>query len=306
MKIEKKALLGWLGRTEDKSQMSRRTVFTLMAWGPILFTAVVGIQTRLDKPDWQFPAATPKQEQVVYAYAPYVQKVHSLRNREDGSSALVLAKDWLAAANAGELQTLRPAFFEDRSEEGIKAEIIGAQQELTSLLLGVAQREQGLSTAERAKYALTAIKLAESLKYSDFRTLYVANKEQGRAVGILAELAPSMDEATKETVTDELNSAKVSFEKFDEVTKLARQQYAESKIRRGLEPLRIEEVQLAHNLSNRITSTGEVSTLRRLYASNDSLPEYVTQLGIAWVSCQSHNARVAELLETLEAPASQQ
>jgi hypothetical protein len=307
MKIHKMPLLGRLVPTEDKPQMSRRTVLTFMAWGPIIFTAVVGVQTRISKPDWQFPAATESQEAVVYAYSPYVQKLHSLGNgdRLDQNAALSLANDWISAAEHGELKPLRPAFFEDRSEDGIKAEIINAQQELTSLLLIAAERGEGLSIDERAKFALTAMNLAETIKYSDFRTLYLANKEQSRAVGILAELAPTLDAATKDVVAKELNEAKVSFEKFDEVTRLARQQYAESKIRRGLEPLRIEEVQLAHNLANRITSTGEVSSLRRLYASNDSLPEYVTQLGIAWGSCQSHNSRVEKLLDTLDQPSQQ-
>lgn len=308
MKIHKMPLLGRLTSTEDKRQMSRRTVLTFMAWGPIIFTAVVGVQTRISSSDWQFPTATAQQEAVVYAYAPYVRKLHSLGNGErlDQGAALSLANDWISAASGGELEPLRPAFFEDRSEDGIKSEIIEAQQELTSLLLKAAQQGQGLSKGERVTYALTAINLVETLKYSDFRTLYLANKEQGRAVGILAELAPGLDGATKAKVAKELDEAKVSFEKFDEVTKVARQQYAESKIRRGLEPLRIEEVQLAHNMANRLTTTGEVSTLGRLYASNDSLPEYVTQLGIAWASCQSHNARVVKLLETLDTPASQQ
>src|SRR5690349_13522539 len=98
MDLTRMALTGKLWRSEDNFQMRRRTVLTVMAWSPILFTAFIGLQTRLWQPEWQFPSATPEQEELVYAYAPIVEKVHAATDSPKASQQelVQVGKEWLA------------------------------------------------------------------------------------------------------------------------------------------------------------------------------------------------------------------
>src|SRR5205085_8462645 len=131
---------------------------------------------------------------------------------------------------------------------------------------------------------LLGLKLSESLKDSDFRTLYLGSKEQNRGFQLLIQLAPSMSESLKDRVRTVAKQVAVEPAEFAQMTHTARSQFAEYKVRRGLEPLRIEEAQIAYSVTERMQSKDkpEKAAVRPLYASASDVPQYVTELGLAW------------------------
>ncbi|MEA2553267.1 MAG: hypothetical protein QOJ65_1443, partial [Fimbriimonadaceae bacterium] len=170
---------------------------------PIVFSGFVALYSRGYQDNHVTPTGTQEQDARVLAYAPFVKesKVVFNKGQIDREKLLALATRWDKAASASALKPLVPVSFEDSPEEGGRGEIMLAKSQVVAALLEDSRLLGEAGKADQAaNEALLAMRLSESLKYSDFHSVYLAGQEQRKAVSRLHQVAPMLDAEARESV----------------------------------------------------------------------------------------------------------
>jgi hypothetical protein len=277
---------------------------------PVLFTGFVGLYSRNYDDMHTVPSGTEVQDQVAFAYIPYIQgtkQVFGLTSEPKSRTAmLALANKWDKASQKGELQPLLPVSFEDSPEEGARSAIMRAKGTLVSGLLDDATElaHQG-KALESAREALLATRVTESLKYSDFTTVNVGNTEEDRALALLKKVSPNLDAAGKAEVRNGLTAITANSQDLAVLTRFSRIQYYDYLERVNKSPVSIEDVHKTVLVTKRITSdprSAEALNYARmslLQTPEDDGPEYLSDLRLAWGSQTESQKHIKAFLSTL-------
>src|SRR5579885_2392248 len=206
--------LAWFHRHKDRPEEQIGRLANPSPWSrvvllacPVLFSAYVATSGRAQPDDDLAPSGTPAQDEQVFAYAPYVKATDQLlqTSHVKRDQLLAVANKWDKAVQNNTLNPILNVSFEDNMEEGARAEIFQANSRLTGALIDDAQQQAAANNTKLATQdALLAMRLTESLKYSDFHSVFAGCAQEGLEMAFLRELAPEMDPATKAEVRAQL------------------------------------------------------------------------------------------------------
>lgn len=274
------------GTEMDNMALPRMRVRSILAAAPILLSGYVGFHARTHSDAFAVPSASQEQDAQVLAYAPLVRDSRIAIEAGDASGIVNVGKQWVDAAKSGHLKPLYPTCFEDGSRIGGKAEVMRARAKLVDALLR-ASRESRASTSTRFDSAILALRVSESLKYSDFRTVYACGGEQRRALTALKDLIPQMSEAQRQSAKKAATELKENQGTLKSLTSFSRRQYYDWMERQGVEPLSIEDVRRAVRITDQIADAPTDKRTAQLVRSplssrNDAEPEYFTEVSVAW------------------------
>ena len=286
-------------------------VRALMFACPLFFTSFVAIKARSAQDSFQIPSGTPAQDAQVLAYVPFVEQTQQLTSGEDFRSTnrmklLALCSQWDQAVRKDVLGPVFPVSFEDTPEEGARASIMRSKSQLVSFLLADAERlfKSGQS-AQAVSESLLAMRLSESLKYSDFTNVFLAANEQKRAVALLENNADGLKPADKRQVANQFRQIMASSGDLEAMTKYTRIQYYDWLKRTHQDEISIEDVHRMALVTERIaTDPTSKETLRYIRTAivespDEDGPEYLSQLRMAYSTERSNQRGIKELAKQL-------
>jgi hypothetical protein len=283
----------------------------LMFVCPLFFTGFVAFKSRTSQDPYQIPSGTPAQDARVLAYAPYVAQTQELvRGQEwyleNRTQLLALCMQWDEAVRKEELKPVFPVSFEDVPEEGARNSIVRAKSQLVSFLLTDAHRQfKRGQNAQAVEESLLAMRLSESLKYSDFASVYRSANEQKRAVALLESHLDSADPEQRAKIAGQLEQIRADRANLDAMTRYSRIQYYDWLKRMHKDEIKIEDVHRMVLVTHRITTDPtSKDTLRYIKSaivegSGEDSPEYLSQLRLAYSSERSNQHGIARLSQQL-------
>lgn len=277
---------------------------------PLAFTGFVAIYSRTYNDLYDLPAGTPAQDAQVMAYAPYVKHVKTLlgHNKTDYSREQLvnLARRWDQAVRQDVLQPLTPISFEDSIESGARGSILRAKSRLVTALMDDAKSlAKAGQTAKAVDETLLAMRISDSLKFSDFDTVYLCSTEQKHQTLLLSDLAGKMDEPTKEKVRSQLTQILAGSKDLDALTRASRIQYYDWMKRMSKDQISIEDVHRTALVTKAIINNpGSPDTIRYLRTevispAPDGSPEYLSELRLACKSEQNNQRALKALASSL-------
>jgi hypothetical protein len=269
---------------------------------PILFVSWLGFQSRFKDDSYNVPCGTPVEDSQVLAYAPYVREVRLTlelnRLSADRRKVLSLARSWDREFTKGRLLPLRQVSFEDAPTEGVRGEITRSRAELVSYLLEDADRLAAKKNyCDATNEVLLAMRLSESLKYSDFPSVNIANVEEKRELEFLTSNNAALCEKSRGQIATQLEAITRSHYYLLSATSVAKANLSEYEQRMGVS-LSPAELQQTAMLSSRIQSDGShdriLEMVRKHYldADDDAGIEYLADLRLAWRSETETQSRV--------------
>ena len=291
--------------------MQPASLFTrrLLLLCPLLFAGYAAIYSRSYQDPFETPAGTPAQDCLALDYSPLVKATRDLTangDNVDRTHLLAIAQTWDQEVKAGQLSPIRAISFEDSPEVGARGSILRSKSFLVSGLLNDAKSQMlagnvGVAVDE----TLLGMRLSESLKYSDFQSVYTASIEEKRATDFLERHVAEMDKDMKARVRSQLGAVSSNFTKLDSLTSDSRIQFYDYMARMTHEAVSIEDVHRTALLTKRITADPmSRETIRLSHSSlfdspTDDSPEYLTELRLAWVSESSNRRSISGLLNAL-------
>lgn len=276
---------------------------------PFAVTGLLAAYTRGHTDNFERPCATPVYDMQMLAYGPYVKAVkQTLRGdaSKDRNAILALAKDWDEAVKQDKLVPVTPVSFEDSIEEGARGSILRAKARLVSALeADAAELAHEGQVKEAADETLLAMRLSESLKYGDFNTVYASSIEEKKQSDFLRRLMPQMDDSTKSAVRAQLSQVAARGGELDDLTRASRVQYYDWMMRMSKQAVTIEDVHQTSFVTKRIVSDPESrDTLQYIKSAitekaQDTGPEYLTELRLAWKAERTNQDRIQKLIKDL-------
>jgi len=290
---------------KPRSQFSKSVLIAC----PLLFTGFVGIYSRNYSDEHIVPAGTPAQDAMVLSYTPYVRQANEIFNvagQPDRAKVLQVAHNWEKGISDGKLQPLVPVSFEDSPQEGARSEIFQANSRIVdSLLDDASDRTRAGQYHQAAQEALLATRLSESLKYSDFDSVYAASAEQKRATALLKKMAPRLSPDDKVSLRNDLVAVQADAPELTTLTRYSRAQYYDYLGRMSKQPVSIEDVHRTVLVTKRIasdpTSRDTLAYIRTnlMQTPMDDGPEYLSDMRLAWASEQSNQNHLQQFLQHL-------
>ena len=203
---------------------------------PLAFCGFLSVSSRVWRDPFVVPAGNADTDARTFAYSDYVKQVTLLladqNASQDRTRILGLAKQWDADANCGRLQPLTPISFEDSPEQGQRGRILATKTKLASFLVQDGERlardgfvDQGVDEA------LLALRLNESLRYSDLTTVYCTGIQERSQIDFLRKWRPKMKTATRARVHEELQVVSRNLLKIRDIVRTTRQNYLNWRLR---------------------------------------------------------------------------
>ena len=304
--------LGWSHRSKPTPSLTRGSRFSRAALlaCPLIFTCYVSISSRTYSDDHIVPSGTPAQDAQVYAYVPFVKATSSILHNASGPDRQALeglATQWVEAAQKDQLQPLVPISFEDDPEEGARGTIMHAKSKIVAALLDDAvQLAKHGHGPQAAHEALLATQLSETLKYSDFNSVFVASVEEQRAGAILRKVAPHLNQVETTDVRNGLAYIENRSKELGALTRFSRIQYYDYMERMSKTPISIEDVHRTVLLTERVSSSPSsrrtMDFVRTEMVANptEDGPQYLSDLRVAWASEHSNEAALARIAASLK------
>ena len=277
---------------------------------PLLFSGFVALYSRHYMDGYQVRTSTAQQEARVLAYAPFVRDQQTLFSKSaygvDHKNLLALANRWVAAADNGTLQPLEKVSFDDSLQQGVRGQIFRSESAIVSALYDdAANIAANGHSDEAAKEVLTAVKLSESLKYSDFNSVFLSSVEERRAANFFARNSNDLSRDTKQQAREVFGKVTSNFANLDALTKQSRALYYEWAGRINKNPVSLEDVQRTAMITNEIAlnpaSPKALFYVRHsiLDSQEDYNPVYLSELRMAWRSEKSNQAAFRELVHDM-------
>lgn len=201
---------------------ARRLVHILLALGPVLFLAAIGMYARFAVPPDTHPKQGEQATKRFLAYAPFVSRGHNLPSLNDiGQAEYVFALvDDLRAAKAD--GTLRPVYamtLSNEPEQRALHEICVLRSRLFRRLvvLGDVAHTSGDLTTAINRY-LDAAEIAQLNATSSYASLFDYAKEAHEILHVLAPLAEAMDSEQEARFRAELSAMRRLPHQYDRLS----------------------------------------------------------------------------------------
>jgi hypothetical protein len=283
---------------------ARKHFYQALAISPALMMVFIGVKSRTATPSFR-PVSGVSQQANINAYIPLVRQVRQAAADGNGQlsadEARKIAQSWVSQAQRGVLQPLRPAFYEDSTEDNAKSQILTAKTQVVIALIGFAQKDGTAQTT--ASDLELALQLTTSLKYSDFLSIYTCGTEQRKILQAMDPLIPQLKGQDLVTLKQSILSARGSEDQIDPLVLLARHQYAESRKRQGEDPIPLEESQKLVAISEEMRKDEGNAQLKQIDASPDlasnltDMPDYLPSLRLATGMERLNDRMVSQLIE---------
>jgi len=302
--------LGWFDRTNIRPKAARkpiRPVHRFVQASPILFAGYLFAVSHTANSSFQSVTDTPTQDAHIMAYAPFVKDAQSVTHRQtiNRFELIALANKWDAGVKAGDLLPVTPVTFEDSVQDGARGTIFHAKALVVNALLDDASDQARNGNHQNSvDETLLALRLTESLKYSDFHSVFLSNVEEGRAIGLLRSESGSIDDATKANVRTALLAINKGDDQLETLTKESRVQYYDYLRRTSQVPISIEDIHRTTYVTERIASNPASSDMMRyvstaLRTQDDGAPEFLSDLRLAWAAQGSNREVIAKAIKEL-------
>lgn len=274
-------------RADDKQQMSaRKLIYRLMVVAPALFLIGIGVHARTMERDFERLENDPRTESHIQAYVPLLRETAAISQNDvrvrPGRLRQIAAR-WINGAQDGRLRALRPIAYEDTSTEGVKAQVFEVQSRLVALLtLAIDRDVQAHRLADGAQDAIAALETANTLKYSDFLSLYNCANQQRNILRRAEKLLPSLAPADRTRLLEAIRTLIAEPKVLDGMANQSRLLFLSWRDRQGYPNLAIEDTRLLSEIPAMIESDDPLTLQairRRVVASNDDfVPTYYSAL----------------------------
>ncbi len=217
------------------TMQARTLAYRLMVLGPLIYIGGIAVQARVHIDVFSFVACTPKQHNSMLAYREPCLLAGGLRSSTprnvDVARLRTVAEVWIQQAEAGKLVALTPVDLNDFVRDGIKQEIYRTNHQMVFLLTEVGHAELKRGDAKAASEDLVrAIRLAETLKYSDPYSIYQMGALQRNALAKLEGATPHLDAKSKVWVRSSLRRIRDRQQSLEPVVRLIYRLYREARI----------------------------------------------------------------------------
>lgn len=272
---------------DDKKQMSaRKLIYRLMVVAPALFLIGIGVHARTMERDFERLANDPRTESHIQAYAPLLLETRTVSQddvRHRPGRLRQIAERWIDGARDGHLRPLRPIAYEDTSTEGVKAQVFEAQGRLVALLTLAIDRDLAAHRpSDAARDAITAMETANTLKYSDFLSLYNCANQQRHILIRVQKLLPDLPPVDRARLLEATRTMIAEPKVLDGMANQSRVLFLSWRDRQGYPNLAIEDTRLLSEIPAMIESDDPLTLQairRRVVASNDDfVPTYYSAL----------------------------
>lgn len=302
---------GRIDQTADDVARKPNWIRAIMFACPLFFTGFVAVKARTSTDTFDLPAGSPAQDAQALAYAPFVQQSQALLYHGDLTpekrvKVLALCRQWDAAVQRDQLTPVFPISFEDSPEEGARGSIFRAKGQLVAFLLTDANHlfHEGKSRPA-IEETLLAMRLSESLKYSDFTAVNLSAGEQKRAIEMLSRNLSQLGPQDREKIRGQIKAIIDQAPNLAAMTRFSRIQYYDWLKRSQQQDIAITDVHRVVLLTDRIASdpTSKVTLqyVKRSYmdSPDEDRPEYLSQMRIACSSSRSNIRDMQELARNL-------
>lgn len=224
---------------------ARMLVYKVMVAAPVVLTLCIGVDSRTSVEPYEPIGYSRADNDVVTAYIPILKRAHEATIKRADAIAIdevrQVSTEWIALTERGTLQPLRPAFYEDSSQDGAKGQITRANSKLSSFLAARARAaaDQGRHL-EAARDAVLAAELAQGVKYSDFQTVAACGMLQRRAFEVLERVGPHLGPVESRRMLIRLSRLRPNTKEMERMAARSRLLYFASKARVGEDTVRIE------------------------------------------------------------------
>lgn len=268
---------------------------------PVLLSCLLLVHSR-KVAGFQVPCGTPAQDAQILSYAPELTAGRRLFSHSvfqvDRRSLLKLAEQWDDDIRAGKLRPLTPVSLEDSPQEGERGAIMRMESQVVAHLLMDANRLAANGNLEEAtSEVLIAARLSESLKYSDFSTVYQAGQEERSEIDFLNTHCRTLSPDLRAAIRTECVAIFANRVRLKEITRLARDQFYDWKERMA-DPCTPGGIRVGLLLCQQIRdgqdSRGSIRNILNL--SDEGETAYIYEYRLAWRSEQRTEAAVSAAL----------
>lgn len=295
---------------KDGVRRPTRMSHGLLVACPLLFSGTVALYSRHYTDGYQVHTSTPLQEDRVLAYAPLIHEQYRIFSKSNSSvdrtKLLALANKWADEARDGKLQPLEKVSFDDSLQQGVRGQIFRTESAIVSALFDDADQLAANGQVDQAvREVLLGVKLSESVKYSDFNSVFLASEQEMRASSFVRRNKDGLSRDTKQQAKEVFNQVAANFANLDAMTKQSRAQYYEWAARISNNPVSLEDVQRIAMVTNQIASNpGSAKSIFYVRTSivdsqEDNSPEYLSELRMAWRAEKTNQASCQQLVRDI-------
>ncbi len=256
---------------------AKKVVYKAMIAMPAILLIGLGIKTHVEYDSFEFAAATPKLNSQILAYKDVVaatQKMSDPFARDlDPRFVRSLARLWVTGQKSGRLVALEPVSYDDNCRDGLKGEIMQANQRLSTSLNYISGLElEKKQYAASALDAMLAMKVVDTLKYSDYPTLVTGSLTQRRSLRLISATLPNLNGPDRDCVVSFLRVNKPKMQSYEHVASLEHLLFVEYLRRMDIEPTKIESERPLTATGGEVANGQVVGTLLAS-ARDDTVPQ---------------------------------
>jgi len=187
---------------------ARKLAYELMAAGPFIMLAMIGVHARTTSFDWNPVEYGPVQNQHVRAYIGPVRAVRALK-ADDIYEVQKTADDWIRLHDSGELKSVRTVYLQDLSQDSsVINQIVEAKMYLATVLNDWATyKQQRGEPKQSCELALQAYEVAAIGKYGFFDNVARSSALQEKALDVVASEGPKLSSTNRTVLIQQLKKA---------------------------------------------------------------------------------------------------
>lgn len=217
----------------------RKAVLNLLAAGPFLLLGLIGLNSRMDRTDWQFVEYGPTTSAKIYAYVgPIRAATYASQVSASEWEIEYIVDYWIDEAQDGRLTDILPASAQLDAVSGPYQEILDSKRTLAIAAQKVAKAMEHRGDINGAvRIHAKILELGEIAKYGEFTSYTSAAVEQSEALRNIARLAPRLDEAERQQLSRAVSALKWPQKSFSTVIGHITVAYQRDRTRAGDDPI---------------------------------------------------------------------
>ena len=176
--------------------VARKLILHLMILSPAMLLSSIAIESRIGFDPLEEPAVLPESQQRITAYLDVVRMTEQTLG--EGTHATPdqvrqLADAWIEGGRLGTLKALLPQHPQDSPREGARGQIFESRARVLGFLQMLIRSEVGRGEhSQAAQDAMRAVRVAETMKYSELYVVGASSMEQRTALTHLLNAIPHL------------------------------------------------------------------------------------------------------------------
>lgn len=272
--------------------VARKLILHLMILSPAMLLSSIAIESRIGFDALDEAAILPESQQRITAYLDVVRLTEQTLG--DGTNATPdqvrqLADAWIEGRRSGNLQSLLPQHPQDSPREGARGQIFESRARVLGFLQMLARSEMGRGEhSQAARDAMRAVRVAETMKYSELYVVGASSMEQRTALTHVLQTLPHLPADEVAGIRAECQDILAQQKPIDKLIQLSRQQFQSGSQQQGTIPLSGADGQKLAAIETMVRSDANpdlvINEIRRTLAASHSIgmPVYLSsvKLGI--------------------------